>query len=87
MFILYFSDQTGFTGQVCFKTSSGSDVLGRKVWDEYENCKKGLIWYSGGGRIMKELYREIKISKPGLRFLPKLSLSGLAEVVFFYLLI
>ena len=47
MFILYFSDQTGFTGQVCFNTSSGSDVLGRKVWDEYENCKKGLIWYPG----------------------------------------
>ena len=36
---------------------------------------------------MKELYREIKINKPGLRFLPKLSLSGLAEVVYFYLLI
>ena len=88
MFILYFSDQTGFTGQVCFNTASRSDVKGRKVWwDEYENCKKGLIWYSGGGRIMKQLYREIKINKPGLRFLPKLSLSGLAEVVYFYLLI
>ena len=37
--------------------------------------------------IMKELYREIKINKHGLRFLPKLSLSGLAEVVYFYLLI
>jgi len=36
---------------------------------------------------MKELYREIKINKPGLRFLPKLSLSGLSEVVYFYLLI
>ena len=36
---------------------------------------------------MKELYREIKINKPGLRFLPKLSLSVLAEVVYFYLLI
>ena len=36
---------------------------------------------------MKELYREIKINKHGLRFLPKLSLSGLAEVVYFYLLI
>jgi len=34
---------------------------------------------------MKELYREIKINKHGLRFLPKLSLSGLAEVVYFYL--
>ena len=32
---------------------------------------------------MKELYREIKINKPGLRFLPELSLSGLAEVVYF----
>ena len=32
---------------------------------------------------MKELYREIKINKHGLRFLPKLSLSGLAEVVIF----
>ena len=43
MFILYFSDQTGFTGQVCFNTASRSDVKGRKVWwDEYENCKKGL---------------------------------------------
>ena len=38
-------------------------------------------------KIMKELYREIKINKHGLRFLPKLSLSGLAEVVYFYLLI
>ena len=36
---------------------------------------------------MKELYREIKINKHGLRFLPKLSLSGLAEVVYFYLII
>ena len=36
---------------------------------------------------MKELYREIKINKHGLRFLPKLNLSGLAEVVYFYLLI
>ena len=36
---------------------------------------------------MKELYREIKINKPGLRFLPELSLSGLAEVVYFDLLI
>ena len=33
--------------------------------------------------LMKELYREIKINKPGLRFLPELSLSGLAEVVYF----
>ena len=32
---------------------------------------------------MKELYREIKVNKPGLRFLPELSLSGLAEVVYF----
>ena len=32
---------------------------------------------------MKELYREIKINKPGLRFLPELSLFGLAEVVYF----
>ena len=36
---------------------------------------------------MKELYREIKINKHGPSFLPKLSLSGLAEVVYFYLLI
>ena len=35
------------------------------------------------GPHMKELYREIKINKPGLRFLPELSLSGLAEVVYF----
>ena len=32
---------------------------------------------------MKELYREIKVNKPWLRFLPELSLSGLAEVVYF----
>ena len=37
--------------------------------------------------VMKELYMEIKINKHGPRFLPKLSLSGLAEVVYFYLLI
>ena len=41
----------------------------------------------GTTTTMKELYREIKINKHGLRFLPKLSLSGLAEVVYFYLLI
>ena len=28
-----------------------------------------------------------QINKPGLRFLPELSLSGLAEVVYFYLLL
>ena len=32
---------------------------------------------------MKELYREIKINKPGPRFLPELSLSGPAKVVYF----
>ena len=32
---------------------------------------------------MKEVYWEIKINKPGPRFLPELSLSGPAKVVYF----
>ena len=33
--------------------------------------------------LMKEVYWEIKINKPGPRFLPELSLSGPAKVVYF----
>ena len=33
--------------------------------------------------FMKEVYWEIKINKPGPRFLPELSLSGPAKVVYF----
>ena len=36
-----------------------------------------------GAGIMKEVYWEIKINKPGPRFLPELSLSGPAKVVYF----
>ena len=50
-------------------------------------CVHKLVKIYFVGITMKELYREIKINKHGLRFLPKLSLSGLAEVVYFYLLI
>ena len=35
------------------------------------------------GNLMKEVYWEIKINKPGPRFLPELSLSGPAKVVYF----
>ena len=35
------------------------------------------------GLYMKEVYWEIKINKPGPRFLPELSLSGPAKVVYF----
>ena len=37
----------------------------------------------GLSKTMKEVYWEIKINKPGPRFLPELSLSGPAKVVYF----
>ena len=47
---------------------------------KYELKAVTFALYEG---CMKEVYWEIKINKPGPRFLPELSLSGPAKVVYF----
>ena len=67
------------------RQGQGKDEIGTRQGQDWEVLC--LFTSDRTVYIMKELYRKIKINKHGPRFLPKLSLSGLAEVVYFYLLI